>query len=196
MAITVDSKKFVLSFIVVIVLILFFFVVNKYTKEGGVKEEAEGRLATEEAVCGNGACEKFEWCNNCPQDCGCKEGYYCNEMSGVCYKEEVCGDSRCTDNEKKLGYCCLDCGCGENQLCNVYLRKCIDKFVLSDELRNNIVQKYRFYELLGVKDEYYQEYAVKKFTFNCTTSEAPVGCLFVAYILDNGSVVYEEQFDI
>ena len=205
MVIEVDNKKTVLLFLlVIIVFVAGFFVVNNFSKKGiVVREEVEEtpneiKVESEQvkSSCGNDVCEQHEWCNKCPEDCGCQEGYYCNELNGVCYREEICGDGRCTDKERIIKNCCLDCGCSEGQLCSIYLGECINKVVISNEVQKNILKKYKYYDLISIGDGYYEELAIKKYAFNCTRAGTPYGCVLIAFVSENGSVLYEDLIDI
>jgi len=68
------------------------------------------------ASCGNGTCEApVENCFNCPKDCGCKDGEWCQEQK--CQKKPVVGDARC-DPYENCRNSPADCACGPGKGCS------------------------------------------------------------------------------
>jgi formylglycine-generating enzyme required for sulfatase activity len=58
-------------------------------------------------LCGDGTCDLYEDCRNCPHDCACGDGFLCKE--GVCSVDLWCGDGLCL-GEETCANCPGDCG--------------------------------------------------------------------------------------
>jgi len=145
-------------------------------------------------ICGDYECTLTEDCNNCPQDCGCKSNEYCDK-TGLC-RGVVCGDEICSDKEKIGETCCEDCGCPEGKVCNKINHKCKEKIEVSEELINDIVNKYLTDNriegnIVKTTDTYYKDNIVKQITIDCKTEEKPYPCLRILLIDEEGEIVEE-----
>lgn len=92
--------------------------INETKKSEETEEEIKPR-------CGNGICSDDENCNNCPEDCSCKDGETCN-VDGKCESVECKSDSDCDDNKECTEDICYFAG-NPNAYCgSKIINKCID----------------------------------------------------------------------
>lgn len=145
-------------------------------------------------ICGDDICTLTEDCNNCIQDCACKTGEYCDEI-GLC-RNIVCGDDICSDKEKIDESCCEDCGCLEEKVCNKVTQKCQEKIEVSENLINNVVDKYLIDneiegKIVKITDTYHKDNIVKQITIDCKTEEKPYPCLRILLINEKGEIIEE-----
>ena len=80
-------------------------------------------ISKNKEFCGNGICEYGENSNNCCIDCGCDNGYKCENNTCIEVKP-ICGDGICSPNENCYD-CPKDCKCKEGEYCSDIDKKCI-----------------------------------------------------------------------
>ncbi len=101
-----------------------------------------------------------------------------------------CGDGLCEKGEEDT--CCTDCGCQDPaKICDRYIVKCIDKVVLSDEARQEILSRYKQWPLIEETDDVQANEAVKVFRFNCGDQSRQ--CVHIVYVDRTGKVIQEQE---
>ncbi len=102
----------------------------------------------------------------------------------------TCGDGLCEQGEEDT--CCTDCGCKDPaKICDRYIVRCIDKVVLSEEAKQEILSKYNQWPFIGEEDEVLAGEAVKVFQFNC--SDQGKSCVHIVYVDAAGKIVQERE---
>jgi len=101
-----------------------------------------------------------------------------------------CGDGLCEKGEEDT--CCTDCGCPDPaKICNRYTVKCIDKVVLSDQAKQDVLSKYKQWPLIEETDDVQGSEAVKVFRFNC--SDQSKTCVHIVYVDGTGKIIQEQE---
>jgi len=101
-----------------------------------------------------------------------------------------CGDGLCEKGEEDT--CCTDCGCQDPaKICDRYFVKCIDKVVLSDDAKQEVMSKYKQWPLIEEADEVQGGEAVKVFKFNC--GDQGKTCVHIVYVDGTGKIVQEQE---
>lgn len=145
-------------------------------------------------VCGDNICGATEDCNNCPKDCGCKQGEYCSDI-GVC-RTELCGNEICSPEENTSQSCCEDCGCLSNKICNKVTQTCQEKATISENDVRKIANNYMSQNnitgtITNITDSYYKESITKQVSINCKTEEINYPCVVILYIDNSGKILEE-----
>ena len=146
------------------------------------------------SVCGDGVCSLTEDCNNCPEDCGCDEGYRCSSAS-ICV-EEICGDGICSDEERALGSCCQDCGCDEGFICNFFIQECQEEISLNQDVIERIVSDYLKDKgingsIVRQYESYYGDILVNFVSINCADELSEFVCEITLVINEEGEILEE-----
>jgi len=101
-----------------------------------------------------------------------------------------CGDGLCEKSEGDN--CCTDCGCSDpNKICDRYTVRCIDKAVLSEDARKQVLDKFKQWPLKEEVDEVQGTEAVRVFKFDC--GDASKTCLHIVYVDKTGKIVQEQD---
>ena len=91
----------------------------------------EKAIEIEKTYCGNEKCESGEDSSTCCIDCGCPQGYDCDQ--NICKKLAVCGNGIKEEGETAEN-CCQDAGCSTGYKCEQ--NQCIElKPVLTTSLQ-------------------------------------------------------------
>jgi len=101
-----------------------------------------------------------------------------------------CGDGLCEEGEGDN--CCTDCNCSDpSKICNRYTVKCVDKVVLTEDARKQILDKFGQWPLKEEADDIQGPDAVKVFRFDC--GDASKTCTHIVYVDKTGSIIQEQE---
>lgn len=159
----------------------------------GCVSQAGPELKTPSKInsCGNNVCELKEDCSNCPQDCGCKGGEYCDK-TGIC-KPQICGNKILEPDETSEN-CCSDAGCKNDLICNEKTQTCIEKVNVGEQAIRQTVEDYVKEKDLNatidaISDAYYKEQQAKKVTLKCHVGNNDYPCGIIIYIDSQGKII-------
>jgi len=94
------------------------------------------------AICGDEICGRSENCFDCPKDCKCKLGSYCDSTRKDCNAPK-CGNKVCEPFES-MENCCDDCSCtSKYETCNKTTHICeMPVAQISDERAKELATQY------------------------------------------------------
>jgi hypothetical protein len=115
-------------------------------------------LSSPKQKCGDGFCAADEYCNTCPQDCGCTGNLICDMSSGIC----------------KLNITTPNCT--SNQYFNEETKSCVDKPKFNETLINQTIQVFgkqnnASLEIISIADSYYHLNPVKEVVVKDTATK-------------------------
>ncbi|MDO8553750.1 MAG: hypothetical protein Q7S22_03000 [Candidatus Micrarchaeota archaeon] len=105
--------------------------------------------------CGDHFCAADEYCNTCPQDCGCTNGLLCDINTGICKQNMT------------------SINCSTDQYFDKEINKCHDIPTFNETAITNVVQKFGqennvSLEVVSIADSYYKLKPVKEVTVRNT----------------------------